>query len=88
MSSDIICKLNFYHTFGTVWFQCSASCGYGEQKRKVVCRAASAESCISVHKPEVVQKCYTGRSCEEDDLASFQQDGEALDTLYNVRSLY
>ncbi|XP_052793374.1 ADAMTS-like protein 1 isoform X3 [Mya arenaria] len=60
------------------WSPCSVTCGYGEQKRKVVCRAKSADSCVSVHKPEMIQKCYSGVSCEEDDLASFQQDESSV----------
>lgn len=57
------------------WSQCSVTCGYGQQKRKVVCRASSVDLCISEHKPVRIQKCYAGKSCEP---GSFQQDDSSV----------
>ncbi|XP_053405507.1 protein madd-4-like isoform X3 [Mercenaria mercenaria] len=57
------------------WSHCSVSCGYGQQKRKVVCRASSSDLCITEHKPAAVQKCYAGKSC---DPGSFQQDDSSV----------
>ncbi|KAL4227864.1 hypothetical protein ACF0H5_013302 [Mactra antiquata] len=58
------------------WSPCSGPCGFSEQKRKVVCRAPSQDMCLSEHKPVSVQKCFTGKSCDEKD--SFQQDDSSV----------
>ncbi|XP_052283601.1 ADAMTS-like protein 1 isoform X4 [Dreissena polymorpha] len=57
------------------WSPCSVSCGFGEQKRKVVCRAKSVDSCESAHKPETEQKCYAGKSCEGYDIEEREGEG-------------
>ncbi|XP_060579730.1 ADAMTS-like protein 1 isoform X1 [Ruditapes philippinarum] len=57
------------------WSPCSVSCGYGQQKRKVVCRASSTDLCTTEHKPATVQKCFSGKSC---GTGSFQQDDSTV----------
>ena len=46
-----------------ILFQCSVSCGTGQQRREVVCRHVGDTFCRETEKPKIVKNCTTGIPC-------------------------